>query len=159
VLGAAAGAAATWIMGMATSVMYERENPVARKREDDVRGGRQASSVAAQKAAKALGRSLTAAQSETFGNGIHWALGIGVGALYGALRHRMPALASGLGSLFGTAFFLTIDEAANTALRLTPPPTRFPWQAHARGLAGHLVYGLVAESVLRASDRWASGAI
>ena len=31
-----------------------------------------------------------------------------------------------------------VDEGLNPALGLTPGPDRFPWQAHARGLAGHM---------------------
>ena len=42
------------------------------------------------------------------------------------------------------------DEVANPALGLAAPPGRYPWQPHARGLAAHLLYGLVAELALRA---------
>jgi hypothetical protein len=61
----------------------------------------------------------------------------------------------GNGLLFGTAFWAVIDEGANTALALTPGPTAFPWQTHARGLAGHLVFGVAADTALRALDRLA----
>jgi len=36
---------------------------------------------------------------------------------------------------------------------MTPGPGSFPWQAHARGLVGHLVFGLAAEAALSAADR------
>jgi len=45
-----------------------------------------------------------------------------------------------------------MDEIGNVALGLTPGPRAFPWQAHARGLAGHLVLGLAAEGVMQAAD-------
>jgi uncharacterized membrane protein YagU involved in acid resistance len=140
-------------MGRATTALYEHENSVARRREDDARAGRQAYNVAAEKTARVFGRNLTPRESDVFGNMIHWGLGAGIGALYGALRQRVPSANAGIGTLFGTAFWLAIDEGANTALGLTPAPTEFPWQAHARGLAGHLVYGLVAETTLQVTDR------
>ena len=41
----------------------------------------------------------------------------------------------------------------NPVLGLTPGPMAFPWQAHARGLAGHLAYGVTSNAVLDAVDR------
>jgi hypothetical protein len=41
-----------------------------------------------------------------------------------------------------------MDETLTPALGLTPGPDAFPWQTHARGLAGHLVFGTVANGVL-----------
>jgi hypothetical protein len=151
--GAAAGGAATWLMGRATTVMYDRENPTAREREEQVRGGKDAYVRAADRIAHAAGTTLTQRQEKKLGTALHWAFGIGMGALYGWLRHRRPEAAAGYGLLFGLGFFLLIDEGANTALGFTPPPNRFPWQAHARGLVGHLVFGLTAETVLRGADR------
>lgn len=152
-LGALAGAAATLAMDRATTVLYDYEDDEAKRREDAARGGDSAYAAAAKKLADALGVELTDEQTRTAGNALHWALGVGAGAAYGALRRRVPGLDAGQGAAFGTAFFLLVDEGATTALGLAPPPTAFPWQAHARGLAGHLVYGLVAETVLDAADR------
>ena len=72
-----------------------------------------------------------------------------MGAAYGIMRSRLPFADRAGGLLFGTAFFLAVDEIGTTVLRLTPPPNAFPWQAHARGLAGHLTYGAVANAVAR----------
>lgn len=153
VKGAIAGAAATWIMGQATSYLYEREDPVAREREDDARDGKTAYGVAAEKGAALVGRELGDEERQQLGSGIHWALGIGTGALYGALRGRVPGVGSGFGLTFGTAFWAVVDEGANVALGLTPGPGEFPWEAHARGLAGHLVFGVAAESTMRLLDQ------
>lgn len=152
-IGAAAGLAATWIMGLATSYLYEHEDPGARKKEDAARGGKTAYAVAAQKTASLVHHQLSADQEKTYGSAIHWALGIGVGALYGAVRNRVPQVSAGQGTAFGAAFWLLIDEAANASLKLTPGPTAFPWQAHARGLAGHLVFGVVAETIFDLADQ------
>lgn len=152
-VGAVAGLAATWVMGKATSFLYEHEDPAAREREDNARGGKTAYAVAAQKTAALAHRELSEDQEKTYGSAIHWGLGLGAGAAYGALRSRMPLLSAGQGTAFGVAFWLLVDEGANTALRLTPGPTAFPWQAHARGLAGHIVFGVVADTMLDLADR------
>jgi hypothetical protein len=137
VKGALAGTVATWVMGQATTFLYEQESKQARKAEDEARGNRTAYGVAAEKAAGAVGVDLADEQRQTVGAAIHWALGAGAGAMYGLLRNRLPGADAGAGLVFGTAFWLLIDEGANYALRLTPGPTAFPWQTHARGLAAH----------------------
>lgn len=147
--GAVAGLVATWVMGKVTSLLYAREDPQARAREDEARDGRSAYGVAAEKIAGRLGRELSDEERARYGSGIHWALGIGMGALYGAVRPRVPGIDLAHGLAFGTAFFLAVDEMGNTALGLTPGPRQFPWQSHARGLAGHLTYGAVADAVAR----------
>ncbi|CAN5294969.1 hypothetical protein BH20GEM2_BH20GEM2_09180 [soil metagenome] len=151
--GALAGAAATWVMGQTTTYLYEHESRQAREMEDEARGNKTAYGVAAEKGAGMFGRDLPDEERQRVGLGIHWALGVGMGALYGVIRGRMPAADAAQGMLFGTVFFGLLDEVATPALGLTPGPTAFPWQTHARGLAGHLVFGLVAETTLQLADR------
>lgn len=151
-MGALAGAAATWVMGKATTYLYEHEDEAARREEDEARGNQASYAVAAEKAANAAGQELDEEQKKSLGSALHWGLGIGAGAVYGAMRHRVPWIGWGQGTAFGTAFFLVVDEAANPALGLTPGPAAFPWQTHARGLAGHLVFGIVADTVLDLAD-------
>ena len=79
-----------------------------------------------------------------------WALGVGAGALYGVLRPRVESARLARGLAFGTVFWLVMDEGAVYALKLTPGPRAFPWQTHARGLAGHLAFGTVANATLGA---------
>ncbi len=153
VKGAVAGAAATWVMGQATSYLYEHESKEARAEEDEARGGKTAYGVAAEKAAHALDRDLSEDERKQAGSAIHWALGVGTGALYGALRNRLPNADWGQGLASGTVFWLLMDEVVTPALGLTPGPTAFPWQTHARGLAGHVVFGMVADSTLKLLDR------
>lgn len=153
VRGALAGLVATWAMGQVTAYLYEREGEEARQREDDARDGKTAYGVAAEKAAGAVGRELTDDERAQAGSAIHWGLGVAAGAAYGAIRHRVPLADAAGGALFGTVFFLAMDELATPALGLTPGPTAFPWQTHARGLAGHVVFGLATELTLQALDR------
>ncbi|HEY4639994.1 MAG TPA: DUF1440 domain-containing protein [Thermoanaerobaculia bacterium] len=135
-IGIGTAAAATWLMDKATSALYERENPFAKQREDSARGGKSAYENAAE---RWLG-------DKKYGNAIHWALGLSAGALYAGLRHNSKKLHIGSGLLYGALFFATMDEGVNTALKLTPPPKAFPWQTHARGLAGHLLLGGLLEA-------------
>ena len=152
IIGAAAGVAASWVMGKATSYLYAHENKEAKQQEKETRGGKMAYGVAAEKAAELAGTELSDEQRKMYGSAIHWGLGVGAGAAYGAMRHRVPGVDWGRGIAFGLLFWLLVDEAGNTALGLTPPPQEFPWQAHARGLAGHLVFGITAEAVFQLTD-------
>lgn len=148
--GAIAGAIATWAMTKVTTVLYEKEDRTAREREDSARDGKTAYTVAAEKAAGIAGAELTDEQRQRYGTAIHWGLGIGAGALYGALRSRSEPASLAGGLLFGAAFWLLMDETVTPALGLTKGPGAFPWQTHARGLAGHLVFGTVADATLSA---------
>lgn len=152
--GAFAGVIATVALSGVTSSLYERENRLARWREDWTRGGKSAYEIAAEKAAELAGVDLSSEQEATAATAIHYGIGVGSGAVYGVVRRHIPAPAIVKGLGFGTALWLIADEGANPALGLTPGPRAFPWQTHARGLAAHLVFGLVAEGVLSVADRF-----
>ena len=150
--GAIAGAVATWVMGKVTGTMYAREDRGARRQEDDVRGGKTAYGVAAERAAVALGATLDDRRREQLGSALHWALGIGAGATYALLRRRFQSLGRGSGIGFGTMFWAAVDERLVPALGLAAGPRAFPWQTHARGLAGHLTFGTITDRTLRVLD-------
>src|SRR4029079_13930368 len=84
--GAVAGAVATYAMDRVTTYLYQRQGKRVRTREDRVRGERTSYETAAVKAARLIGRELTRKEEKRYGRAVHWALGIGAGALYGALR-------------------------------------------------------------------------
>jgi len=153
VKGAVAGAAATWLMTQATTWMYEQESDDAKERENKVRGDRTAYEMAAEKAARFAGTELSKEQRGQAGMAIHWATGIGAGIVYALLRRGAPRTAAGKRLAFGTGFYLLVDELMNPLLGLTPGPRAFPWQAHARGLGGHLAFGATTELVLEGFDR------
>lgn len=83
----------------------------------------------------------------------HTSSGVSLHMKYAVLRRRWPASAATLGLPFGVGFFLTVDELMNPLLRLTPRPQAFPWQTHARGPAGHVVFGVSNHLVLEGLDR------
>ena len=104
-------------------------------------------------AERAAGAEPSPPQHHAAGTGIHYAIGIGPGALYGALRDRVPQVGAARGALYGLALFLLQDELGNAALRTGADPRAYPWQTHARGLAAHLVYGVVTDAALSALRR------
>jgi uncharacterized membrane protein YagU involved in acid resistance len=72
--------------------------------------------------------------------------------LYGVVRDRVPGSGLRRGLAYGAAFSLLVDEGLVPLLGLAPGPRAFPWQTHARGFAGHLVFGAVAETTLELLD-------
>lgn len=152
-VGALAGAASTWLMGRATTYMYSRESEAARQKENAARNGKASYEVAAEKVARSTGVSLSEQRRASWGRALHYAQGAAMGAVYGALRSRLDRAdwAQGLG--MGLAVWLLMDELVIPAAGLTPGPNRFPWQTHARGAAGHAVYGLTLDTALDALDR------
>lgn len=46
-----------------------------------------------------------------------------------------------------------MDETVTPALGLTPAPKAFPLETHARGLAGHLVFGVSVDAALALINR------
>lgn len=151
--GALAGAVATWVMTQVTTLLYEYEDEEARQREDDARDGRTAFEVAAEKAARLTGRTLPARTRRRAGAAVHWGIGMTAGAAYAVIRRRADALGMAGGLLFGSGFWLVMDEVAVYLFGLTPGPTAFPWQTHARGLLGHLTFGSVTDATLDMLDR------
>lgn len=151
--GAVAGAAGVWAMDRLDWFLFGHEDPQARHRTQRVRpGGLDPAHVAANRAARMIGRELSPRQPHPAGIAMHYAIGIAPGALYATLRHRMEGLGMARGPLYGLALFVLHDEIINPVTGLSAPPHRYPWQAHARGLAAHLVYGLVTDLALDAMD-------
>ncbi|HEV2148282.1 MAG TPA: DUF1440 domain-containing protein [Longimicrobiaceae bacterium] len=151
--GALAGAAAWWAMDHVLQRMYDREDRHARERETRARGGVPALEVMAEGGAALVGVPLSEHRRQSAGTVLQWSVGIGGGMLYGVLRPRFPSVRAGGGLAFGAAFSLTVDEGLIPLLGFAPGPAAFPWQTHARGFMGHLVFGAVAEAVLDGLDR------
>lgn len=155
--GAIAGAIGVWVMDRLDWFMFRHEDPQARRRTEQVRPyGLDPAHVAVKKAAHALGRELTPAQLGPAGLAVHYAIGIGPAAAYGALRERLPASSPSQEMLYGLGFglglFLLQDEGLNQVTGLSAKQKDYPWQAHARGLVAHLTLGLVTNAVLNLLD-------
>ena len=153
VKGAIAGAVGVWVMDQVGWGMYLREDPRALEQEKRARvGAKDVAHVAAGKLAAAVGMKLSPGQPHPAGIAVHYALGVVPGALYGALRGRVAGVGAGRGLLYGAGLFLVNDEILAPALGLASGPAAYPWQAHARGLASHLVLGAATDTVLDVLD-------
>jgi hypothetical protein len=152
--GAIAGAASVWMLDRVTGYMYRNEDPVAYKQEKKAqKGGKYVAFVAADKMAHAVGARMTDRQEYFAGKTVHYLLGIMPGALFGVLRHQVKGLDKGRGLLYGLGLFILMDEIVAPLAGLSSGPTAYPWQAHARGLAGHLTVGATTDTAVRALDK------
>ncbi|WP_162055577.1 DUF1440 domain-containing protein [Pontibacter pamirensis] len=152
--GAVAGAASVWVMDRITWYMYKNEDPKAYLKEKKAQvHGKYVADVAVDKVLKATGTDLDQRQRWMAGRGVHYFLGIAPGMLYAALRHKVKGLDAGGGSLYGLGLFMVMDEIVAPVTGLSSGPTAYPWQAHARGLVGHLAVGMVTDGILRGLDK------
>lgn len=152
--GAVAGALAVWAMDKVTWWLWDREDPAALERERQARpNGMDPAHDLANRVAGALGKELSPAQPHPAGVAVHFGLGMGPGAAYAVLRKRVPVVSAGGGLLFGLALSLVEDEGVAPLLGLAGAPADYPWQAHLRGVVGHLVLGAVTHATLDLLDR------
>lgn len=151
--GAIAGAVGVWVMDQLDWFIFDNEDPTARHQTERVRpDGLDPAHVAVDKVANASGTQLTPRQPNAAGVAVHYALGIGPAAVYGAFRNRLPVQAKGQDHLYGVALGLGLfaiqDEGLNPLTGLSANPGDYPWQTHTRGFLAHLTLGLVTNTVL-----------
>lgn len=151
--GAIGGAVSVWMMDRVTWYMYRNEDPKAHKKEKKAQiDGKYVAHVAAAKIVDAFGLNLSPKQQHHLGTGVHYFLGVAPGALYGVFKHRVKGLDAGRGLLYGFGLFLVMDELIAPLAGLASGPAAYPWQAHARGLAGHLTVGATTDTVVGLLD-------
>ncbi len=147
------GIVATQALDKTSELLQDELDPKIRKRENKTRGNRQAYEVAVSRMAGLFNRKLSREEERRWGWRFHKAFGISGGYQYLALRQKNPKAGKWVGLPFGLLFFVVVDETMNYLLKLTPGPTHFPLQSHARGAIAHLAYGVAAESTARALER------
>lgn len=153
-MGAIAGAVGVWALDRVDWFMWRRVDPVARARTISVRpGGEAPSHVLVTKIEKLAGLAPTQRQHDIAGHITHYAIGIAPGAGYALTREKLPGKGVSRGMFFGLSLFVAQDEALNSLSGLSAKPGAYPWQAHARGLVVHIVYGVTTELVLNALER------
>ena len=90
----------------------------------------------------------------TLSNLVHWAYGILVGGIYGALRGGSAGIPDAPGGLaYGTGLWLFGSELTVPLLGLSEGPTATTPGSHAYGLGAHFAYGLVAAATTQALYR------
>jgi hypothetical protein len=145
--GAIAGAAATWVMDLVTTRMYEAQPSQVTEREEAAQAnGKSSVANLVDRFESKTGLSIPRARRSTVESAVHYALGAVPGAIYGVLRRRLPLANAGNGAAYGLAVFALNDEYLNTKLGLAGPMSAYPAQTHLRGLAGHAALGLGTET-------------
>lgn len=140
-VGAISGVAGLFVMDPVTTKIQEITPDAAKEKEKAVQP-ESAMKVAAEKTADAIGIHLSEKEAETGGTVFHYGIGIIGGMVYALLRRTLPIHPVWTGLLTGLGMFVFLDEGLNAALGFSAPPTAFPKETHARGLIGHLAFGL-----------------
>ena len=164
VAGLIGGLVASWTMNRFQEVWFKLsesdDHSVDARSEEQVReeqstnGDKEEEDDTTVKTASAIAEGLfdhklTKAEKKIAGPAVHYALGTGVGGLYGVVAEVVPEVTSGAGIPFGVAFWLVVDETAVPLLGLSKGPRAYPVSTHVCALTSHLVYGLTAEVVRR----------
>lgn len=160
VAGAAGGLVASWVMNQFQTgwgKAAEKYSKTPQGEQERQRGDADADDATMKTAQKiseiVFHRQLSRQEKKKLGPVVHYAFGVGTGALYGAIAEIVPRATFGAGLPYGTAVFLGADEVAVPALGLSKWAKEYPASAHLYGLASHLVYGLSLEMVRRGVRR------
>ena len=145
--GALAGAAATWLMDLVTTRLYEAQPVTVTAREEAAQPNAK-SSVAnmVDRFETTTGLSIPASRRGAVESAVHYGLGAVPGAIYGVVRRRLGFARLWEGAAYGLAVFALNDEYLNTRLGLAGPFSAYPAQTHVRGLAGHVALGIGTET-------------
>ncbi len=92
--------------------------------------------------ARAVGSDAGSEQLNGAGILVHYNLGMVPAVVYAEQHRTRPWLRPGRGALYGAVLFVLNDEIASRLLGVAGPQRDYPWQAHLRGLVGHVVLGM-----------------
>jgi hypothetical protein len=145
--GALAGAAATWLMDIVTTVMLDAQAPEVTARERAAQpNGKSSVANLIDRVTQPFGITLAKERRPLIETLVHYGLGVVPGAFYGVVRRWLPFARLGRGLGYGTLLFAANDEYANTKLGLAAEPAAYPPETHVRGFAGHAVLGVATET-------------
>lgn len=134
-------------MDLVTTGLLEGQSAETTEREKAARpNGKGAVANLLDRIESMTGQSFDESQRNVLMQGIHFGLGAGPGALYGALRGRVPLVGAGHGALYGLVLWALNDEYLNIKLGLAAPFGDYPLETHWRGLVGHVVLGMATDS-------------
>lgn len=145
--GAIAGAVGTWLMDLVTTGVLEGQSKQTLQREKAASPhGKSSIANLIDRIEVTTGIALEPGQRSIAMNAIHFGLGIVPGALYGALRDRVPFLGAGRGVMYGLVLWAVNDEYLNSKLGLAGPFGAYPLESHWRGLVGHIALGVATDT-------------
>lgn len=151
-----AGAAAGVVGGMAllgaSQVFYDLTRPEDIAREQAIEP-RDPFIVLAQKLQTSTGKEMTPHQEKVFEQTVATGLGAAMGAAYALTARKWGLGWLAGGAAFGALFWLVEDEGLGPALGLAGDNTKYPLEAHLRGLAAHVVFGVVTAGLFAAAGR------
>ncbi|MCA1703341.1 MAG: DUF1440 domain-containing protein [Actinobacteria bacterium] len=151
VLGSAlAGLGATLFMEQTSTKFYEHQSEASRQSEERLRTEMPTTTLV-RKAAGLVGTELDDERLEKLGMLSHYAFGA-AGGPAAVLLTRLGLSPLRAGLAVAIAMEVVVDEGMNTVFGLTAPPREWPWQAHARGVAAHAVYGAALGLLLAAGS-------
>ncbi len=96
-----------------------------------------------------FGHRLSPGQKGFLAAAVHYGMGAGWGAAYGASVEYVPKLSTGLGSAFGVVESFAVESVGNSALRVTRPLREYSLGEHLQSAADHAVYGVTLELTRR----------
>lgn len=153
-LGAAAGAFGVWALDRLDWWMWRNEDSRATAETVAARpNGEPPAETLVTRASRTAGIRLSPESHELASQLVHYSIGIAPAVAYALFRDRLPGQGASRGALFGLGLFGAQDEVLNTVTSLGAKPQNYPWQAHARGLLAHTLYGIATELALNAAER------
>jgi putative membrane protein len=96
-----------------------------------------------------VGHELAGVDKSAAEEAIHWGFGAMTGAAYGALAEYYPAATVKEGAAFGMALNSLTHGTALPAMGLSAEPEDQTFREKTSGMATHLVFGMVTETVRR----------
>lgn len=137
---------ATKVMERVSMKLYELEPPAARAREDAARPG-SPDRIAAQKTTALFRWNASDSALDKAALLFHYGLAASWAPLYIALRRATSLGPVPAGLLTGASMSLIVDQGLTPALGFSAPNRAYPAATHARGVAVHLVFGMVVAVV------------
>lgn len=105
--------------------------------------------ILADKLGALIGVTPTEAQERQFEQYVTVGTGVTMGALYAMTARRWPLGWVAGGVVFGTLFWAIEDETMGPLMGLAGDNTQYPMEAHVRGWAAHVAFGIVTAAVVK----------
>ncbi|MEJ7685400.1 MAG: DUF1440 domain-containing protein [Segetibacter sp.] len=149
-VGALAGIIGGFALAGAAQTIYSLTSPKTIAEETAIEP-RDPFIVLAEKLEKLTGKNLNDRQKKIFEQGAAAALSVTAGVSYALLASKWNLNWLMGGAVFGGLFWAAGDEGILPVLGLAGDNTKYPLEAHARGLAAHVVFGIVTAAFVKAA--------
>jgi rhodanese-related sulfurtransferase/uncharacterized membrane protein YagU involved in acid resistance len=154
VTGLAAGIIANLVVAPVDRALSTLVSEERKRRERAVREGSPHKVAGHKVGERVTGRRFSERQRRKARMAFTLGYGLAFGAVYAAIRRRVPPARSGLGLPYGVAFFFACDGFLAPLFRMSPGLQRIPWQFNVKKLANHFVWMETAELVHRGAEQF-----